>query len=135
MNIGIGNESAQFHSRKHKWDFRYSMVLHIYYTLKKSLEAMFYLREVGCNQGLDSSMVVLLPEPFTNHILQVKAYNNKQVFSEHALIVYKKFCFSVDEKFKLKVNYLLIIKILRVTRFKDPKAAILTLKMLTGSRL
>ncbi len=30
-------------------------------------------------------------------------------------------------------NYLLILKILPVSRFKDPKAAILTLKMLTGS--
>jgi hypothetical protein len=28
----------------------------------------------------------------------------------------------------------LILKILPVTRFKDPKAAILTLKMLTGNR-
>jgi hypothetical protein len=32
-------------------------------------------------------------------------------------------------------NYLLILKILSVTRFKDPKAAILTLKMRIGSRL
>ncbi len=32
-------------------------------------------------------------------------------------------------------NYLINLKILLVTRFKDPKAAILTLKMLTGSRL
>jgi hypothetical protein len=40
---------------------------------------------------------------------------------------------SFDEKFKLKV-IALILKIL-VTRFKDPKAGILTLKMLTGSRL
>ncbi len=32
-------------------------------------------------------------------------------------------------------NDLLILKILPVTRFKDPKAAILILKMLTGSRL
>jgi hypothetical protein len=32
-------------------------------------------------------------------------------------------------------KYLLILKILPVTRFKDPKATILTLKMLTGSRL
>jgi hypothetical protein len=49
---------------------------------------MFYLSDVGCNQGLVSRMVVLLPEPFTNHILQLKAYNNKQVISEHALIVF-----------------------------------------------
>jgi hypothetical protein len=34
------------------------------------------------------------------------------------------------------LNYgLLILKILPVTRFKDPKAAILTQKMLAGSRL
>ncbi len=32
-------------------------------------------------------------------------------------------------------NYLLILKIHLVTRFKDPKVAILTQKMLTGSRL
>jgi hypothetical protein len=32
-------------------------------------------------------------------------------------------------------NYLLILKILSVTLFKDPKVAILTLKMHTGSRL
>jgi hypothetical protein len=32
-------------------------------------------------------------------------------------------------------NYFQILKILPVTRFKDPKAVILTLKMLTGSRL
>jgi hypothetical protein len=32
-------------------------------------------------------------------------------------------------------NYLLILKILSVTLFKDPKEAILTLKMRTGSRL
>ncbi len=34
----------------------------------------------------------------------------------------------------LFLNYLLILKFLLVTRSKDPKAAILTLKMLTGSR-
>jgi hypothetical protein len=50
------------------------------------------------------------------------------------------FFFLVDEKIKLIVLacsfvYLLILKIPPVTRFKDPKAAILTLKMLTGSRL
>ncbi len=67
---------------------------------------MFYLSDVGCNQGLVTSMVVLLPEPFTNHILQVKAYNNKQVFSEHTLIVFTNFCFSIDEKIKLKVESL-----------------------------
>jgi hypothetical protein len=35
----------------------------------------------------------------------------------------------------LLYNYLLVLKILPVALFKDPKAAILTLKMLTGSRL
>jgi len=33
------------------------------------------------------------------------------------------------------LNYLLILKILPEARFKGPKAAILSLKMLTGSRL
>jgi hypothetical protein len=33
------------------------------------------------------------------------------------------------------ITYLIILKILLVARFKDPKAAILTLKILTGSRL
>ncbi len=47
------------------------------------------------------------------------------------------FCFLVDEKIKLKVlkllwNYLLILKIHPVTCFKEPIAAILILKMLTG---
>jgi hypothetical protein len=41
-----------------------------------------------------------------------------------------------NSKFKLApLKLLTILKILPVTRFKDPKAAILTLKMLTGSRL
>jgi hypothetical protein len=35
----------------------------------------------------------------------------------------------------LLLNYLLISEPLLVTRFKDPKSAILTLKLLTGSRL
>jgi hypothetical protein len=44
--------------------------------------------------------------------------------------------FLVDEKIKLKIsacsleNYLLILKLFQVNRFKDPKAAILPLKML-----
>jgi hypothetical protein len=50
----------------------------------------------------------------------LKIYYDKYVLSVHALI------------FK---NYSLILKILPVTRFKGPKEAILTLKMLTGSRL
>jgi hypothetical protein len=44
----------------------------------------------------------------------------------------------VDKKIKLKVWLaplkLLFLKFFPVTRFKDPKAAILTLKMPTGSR-
>ncbi len=32
-------------------------------------------------------------------------------------------------------NYILILKIIQVTRFKDPDAAVLTLKMLPGSHL
>jgi hypothetical protein len=35
----------------------------------------------------------------------------------------------------LKLLTVLILKIIPVTRFKDPKAEILTLNMLTGSRL
>ncbi len=53
---------------------------------------------------------------------------------EQALIVFAIFGFLVDEKIKLKVLSL-ILKILPVTDFKEPKAAILTLKMLIGSRL
>jgi hypothetical protein len=49
----------------------------------------------------------------------VKTYNNKEVLSVHALLFFTIFCFLVDEKIKLQ----------------RPKAAILTLKMLTGSRL
>ncbi len=52
------------------------------------------------------------------------------------------FYFRVDENIRLKdlscffeIKFLLILKILPITRFKDPKAAILTLNMLTGSRL
>jgi hypothetical protein len=43
----------------------------------------------------------------------------------------------LNEKIQLKVlaSSNEILKILPVTRFKDPQAAILTLKMLTGSRL
>jgi hypothetical protein len=37
--------------------------------------------------------------------------------------------------FELLGTVLTNLKILLVTRFEDPKAAILTLKMLTGSRL
>ncbi len=54
---------------------------------------------------------------------------------------FKILCFLLERKnqtqsFSLLLwNYLLILKIHPVTRFKDPKVAILTLKMLTGSRL
>jgi hypothetical protein len=47
----------------------------------------------------------------------------------------------LNEKIKLKVLAFFFVflltnlEILPVTRFKDPRAAILTLKMLTGSRL
>jgi hypothetical protein len=40
-----------------------------------------------------------------------------------------------NSNFMFALLKLLILKILLVTRFKDPKAEILTLKMLTGSRL
>jgi hypothetical protein len=52
-------------------------------------------------------------------------------------MVFKIFYFLVDKKIKLKVLpcSFEILKILPVTSFKDPKAAILTLKMHTGSRL
>jgi hypothetical protein len=52
-------------------------------------------------------------------------------------MVFTIFCFFVDEKIQLKVlatPLLTNFKILPVTRFKDPKAAILTLKIHTGSR-
>ncbi len=43
---------------------------------------------------------------------------------------------NLNQSFSLLLwNYLLILKILSVTRFKDPKAAILTLKMHTVGRL
>ncbi len=65
----------------------------------------------------------------------------KNVLSVHALIGFTIFCFLLEWKNQfpslnlLLWNYLLILKILPVTSYKDPKAAILTLKMLTGSRL
>jgi hypothetical protein len=63
------------------------------------------------------------------------------MLSVHALIVYKILCFLFDEKnqtqsFSLLLwNDLLILKTFPVTRCKGPNAAILTLKILTGSRL
>jgi hypothetical protein len=56
------------------------------------------------------------------------------------LIVFTNFCFLVDVKIKIKTLTcsfeitVLILDILPVTRPTDPKAAILTLKMLSGSR-
>jgi hypothetical protein len=50
---------------------------------------------------------------------------------------YAIFCFLVDEKINLKVFPLKLIvnlEILSVIRFKDPKAGIFILKMLTESR-
>ncbi len=70
----------------------------------------------------------------------LEAYN-KNVLSVHAVIVFTIFCFLLEWKNQtpslnlLLWNYLLTLKILPVTSYKDPKAAILTLKMLTGSRL
>jgi hypothetical protein len=61
-----------------------------------------------------------------------KVCNN--ILSVHALIVFKMFCFLVDEKIKMNNQNQSCsfenLKILPVTRFKDPKAAILTLKIL-----
>ncbi len=71
----------------------------------------------------------------------LKTYYGKYVLSVHALIVFTIFCFVLTWKnqtqcFSLLLwNYLLILKILPVTRFNDSKAAILPLKMLTGSHL
>jgi hypothetical protein len=70
----------------------------------------------------------------------LKAYNNNQVLSVHALLAFSFFV----SKFMAKSNsefYLAPLKLLTtfenllVTRLKDPKATILTLNMLTGSRL
>jgi hypothetical protein len=58
----------------------------------------------------------------------------------YVLLVFTIFCY-LGEKIKSKncslflLNFFLILKILSVTLFRDPKAAILTLKMHTGSRL
>ncbi len=77
----------------------------------------------------------------TRWIIFLKGNYDKNLLSVHALIVNTIFCFLLEWKnqtqsFSLLLwNYLLILKILPVTHFKDPKAAILTLKMLTGSRL
>jgi hypothetical protein len=52
------------------------------------------------------------------------------------MIVFMIFCLLVDEKLKIKLACSFeILKILPVNHFKDPKAAILTLKMLSGSHL
>ncbi len=71
----------------------------------------------------------------------LKDYYDKYVLSVHALIVFTIFCFLLEWKIQtqsfslLLLNYLLILKILPVTCFKDPTKAIFTLKMLTGSCL
>jgi hypothetical protein len=65
----------------------------------------------------------------------LKAYNNKR--SVHALMVFTILCFLVDEYTKLKVLACSfeITNLNNPSLFKDSKAAIVTLKMLTGSRL
>jgi hypothetical protein len=56
-------------------------------------------------------------------------------------MIFTIFCFLVDEKIKPKVLACSleithkVLKNLPVTRFKDPKVAMLILRMLTGSRL
>ncbi len=59
----------------------------------------------------------------------LKAYYNKQALSVHALMFFTVFCFLVDKKIKLKVLAYLLTNFLPVTRFKEPKASILILKM------
>ncbi len=49
----------------------------------------------------------------------LKAYNNKQVLSVHALIVFTIFCFFVDEKIKLKV---LLASLKLLTNFENPSS-------------
>jgi hypothetical protein len=58
----------------------------------------------------------------------VPAYNNKYVLSVLALIVFPIFCLLAPLKLLTSLEN-------HVTRFTDPKAAILTMKMLTGSLL
>ena len=55
-------------------------------------------------------------------------------YSVLAQKVFNIFCFLADERIKLKILAFSFKNPSR-TRFKDPEAAILTLKMLTGSRL
>jgi hypothetical protein len=61
------------------------------------------------------------------------------VLSVQALILFTIFCFLIDENIKLKILAcffeITFLNILSVTCFEDPKAAIMTQKMLTGSRL
>ncbi len=57
----------------------------------------------------------------------LKVHNNKQVLSVHFFLIWWK---NQTQSFSL-----LIFKILPVTRFKVPKAAILTLNLITGSCL
>ncbi len=71
----------------------------------------------------------------------LKVYDKKRILSVQALIVFTIFLLlswlkNQIRSFSLLLwNYLLILKILPVTHFEDPKMAILTLKMLTGDRL
>ncbi len=72
----------------------------------------------------------------------LKAYNNKKMLSVHVLIIFTIFLvgFLVDEKIKLKYvvcsfDITVLIYFETPSSFKDPKAAILTLKMLTESCL
>jgi hypothetical protein len=90
---------------------------------------IFYVLCMLCLKGLCHEMNIFL-----------KAYNNKYVLSLHAMIVFTIIFFSVDKKIKVKVlacslKFLTNLKILPVNRYKGPKAANLTLEMLTGSRL
>ncbi len=73
------------------------------------------------------------------HFLILIIIISRYLLSVHALIALTIFLSSWKyqiQSFSLPLWYcLLILKILRVTRLKDPKAATLKLKMLTGSRL
>jgi hypothetical protein len=69
------------------------------------------------------------------------AHNNQQVLAVHERIVFTIFCFLFDEKIKLKflacffeITVFNKFENPTVTTFKDPKALILTLEMLTRSR-
>jgi hypothetical protein len=58
----------------------------------------------------------------------LKAYNKKWVLSLHALIVFKNFCFKVDEKSNSKFKF---APLKLVTNYSsNPKAVILTMNYL-----